>query len=574
MTQARRDQTAGMRASIRKAGCAISAALALTACAGRPVVREARHPDGSLARRVTLRDGAQDGAFESFFPNGVRSAAGSYRNDARDGEWTHWHDNGALRMRGRYDGERQVGPWEFRHRNSALQCRGDYVGGREHGPWLHCHDNGAIAHRGGFFEGQRALLWESFDVNGKPTARGSYWRDKPVGEWTRWDATGAASRCVYPLPDGVELQQERWPDGELRREGTTRGGVRQGAWVTRHRNGVVRAFVPFVDGEPHGEASFHGDDGEPMARGRLERGRPVGAWQARSGQEMTAQSAPDGARAPWDRQWSDAASVAGQSALDVALRWLDEATSPIEPSAVAVTQEPTPEPRPAPPPREEAPTDPGEWTERELAEMALYVDFYATGRLPRRSGAASRYGGSATARTLGAGDAATADGALGKPLPIGGLPLADGGEIDLSTLRGKCIVLVVMRGFSSQVCIYCQAQAIALAQQALKAREIGCEIVVVFPGARSRMKAFQQTWARDMGGKEPPFRLAYDPDGQAVGALGLAVSGGKDATLARPASYVLDRQGIVRFCYVAESDQNAADRAWAEKLLRVAGELE
>lgn len=574
MTQARRGGTTSIRRSIRAAAGAISAALTLAACASGPEVRETRHPDGSLARRARLVDGLQEGAFESFFPNGVRSASGSYRNDLRDGDWTHWHENGALRMRGRYDGERQVGPWEFRHANGALLCRGEYVGGREHGPWLHGHDNGAIAHRGCFVDGQRALLWESFDVAGKPTARGSFWRDQPVGEWTRWDANGATSRCVYPWPDGVEPQQERWPDGALRREGATRAGARQGAWATRHRNGVVRAFVPFVDGEPHGDASFHGDDGELLARGRLERGRPVGAWQARSGQAMVAQPAPDGPRAPWDRQWSDAASVAGQSALELALRWLDEAASPLEPAAVAPTPTPTPAPRPDAPPREEAPTDPGEWTEGELADYALFVDYYATGRLPRRSGAASRYGGGATARTLGAGDAAKADGALGRPLPIGSLPLAAGGELDLATLRGKRVVLVVMRGFGSQVCIYCQAQVIALAEQALRAREIGCEIVVLFPGARSRMKAFRQTWARDIGDKEPPFQLAYDPDGEAVRALGLAVAGGKDTTLARPASYVLDRQGLVRFSYVAESDQNAADRTWAGKLLRVAAELD
>lgn len=565
-----------MRASIRTAAGAISAAMALAACAGGPAVHETRHPDGSLARRAMLVDGAQDGAFESFFPNGVRSAAGSYRNDARDGEWTHWHDNGALRMRGRYDGERQVGPWEFRHANGALQCRGDYVGGREHGPWLHCHDNGAIAHRGCFVDGQRALLWESFDLAGKPTARGSYWRDQPVGEWTRWDAAGTASRCVYPLPDGVELQHERWPDGALRREGAARGGARQGAWVTRHRNGAVRAFVPFADGAPHGEASFHRDDGELLARGRLDRGQPVGVWLGRSGGALVAQAAPDAPRAPWDRQWSEAAIVAGQHALDVALRWLDEAASPLEPAAVALAPAPTltPAPRPAAPTREEAPTDPGEWTDRELADYALYVDYYATGRLPRRSGAASRYGGAATARTLGGGDAARSDGALGKPLPVARFPLATTGELDLATLQGKRVVLVVMKGFGSQVCIYCHAQAVALAQQALRAREIGCELVVLFPGARSRMKAFQQAWARDMGDKEPPFRLVYDPDGEAVRAFGLAVDGGADATIARPASYVLDRQGVVRFCYVAESDANAADRAWAEKLLRVAAELD
>lgn len=572
MTQARRDATAGMRGSIRTGARAISAALLLVACAGGPVVHETRRSDGSPARRATLVDGAQEGAFESFHPNGVRSAAGSYRNDARDGEWTHWHDNGALQMRGRYDGERQVGPWEFRHRNGALQCRGEYVVGREHGPWIHGHDNGAVAQRGCLLDGKRELGWQSFDAAGRMTAIGSCFADQPIGPWSRWDAAGVETRCVYPLPAGVVLQQDRWPDGALRREGFARDGVRDGAWASRHGNGVVRAFVPFVGGVAHGDAMFCRDDGETLAAGRFERGKPIGSWRARGDAGLVALPAPDGPRAPWNRQWSDAQVAAREPAIDVALRWFDELASPIEPAPIAV--EPTPEPRPQPEPRAEAPTDPGDWTEREAAELATFVDYYGTGRLPRRSSAASRYSSGAGARTLGDGDAAKADGALGKPLPATRFPLADGGALDLASLRGKRVVLVVMRGFGSQVCIYCHAQAVALAQQALRARELDCELVVLFPGTRSRMKAFQQAWQRDMAGKEPPFRLAYDPDGDAVRAFGLAVDGGKDAAVARPASYVLDRQGIVRFCHVAESDQNAADRMWAEKLLRVAGELD
>lgn len=510
-----------------------------------------------------LVDGLQEGEWTYFHPNGRESARGSYAKDVRTGTWTHWHDNGSLRMRGSYARERQVGPWEFFHPNGALQCRGTFVDGREHGPWLHVHDGGTVSQRGVYVHGRRMLQWEQFDPGNRLRSRGSWYEDQPVGAWSQWTPEGIEQQLQYPMPQGLEHVLEHWDDGTVRREGFVRDGVPHGPWITRHRNGAPRAFVVFAQGQLQGELATWREDGTELAQGAVSGAGLTGTWRVRqadgAGAEVDAALEP---RTPWDRTWSEAAVAAAEPPLTVAGRWLAELASPriVQPVAVAPVAQAA-EARPEPQPREEAPTDPGAWTVREREELDVFRRYYRYGRLPRRSGAADRYGGSTGAAGLGVGDDSVAGGIVGKPLPTTTFPAADGTRLDLTSLRGKRVLLVVLRGFTSQVCVYCFAQTAELAPLAKRWRELDCEVVVLFPGSRSRMQAFQQACASEFGDASPPWRMVYDPDLELAQALGL------QGNLARPASFVLDREGIVRHAYVAESVENTADRPPATKLL-------
>lgn len=567
-----------MGTSIRNHLPAIAAACILAACAAGPVAHTELRADGSRAAAGALVDGLQEGEWTFWHPNGCESARGSYAKDVRTGAWTHWHDNGALRMRGSYAGERQVGPWEFWYPNGALQCRGAFADGREHGPWVHGHDNGAVAQRGLYVHGKRALQWEQFDALGRLVARGSWFDDQPVGPWSQWSADGAEQQLQYPVPQGIEQVVERWDDGTVKREGFVKDGLPHGPWLTRHRNGAPRAFVLFAQGVPAGELTTWREDGTELAQGTVAGASLTGRWRVRQtdGVETELDAALE-SRAPWDRTWSEGSVVAAQPPLAVAARWLDELASPriAAPVAAAPVAQPraaralphdpagpqAPAAQASPQPREEAPTDPGAWTVRERDELDVFRRYYRDGRLPRRSGAADRYGGSAASATLGSGDASLVDTIVGKALPVTSFPAADGARLDLASLRGKRVLFVVLRGFTSQVCVYCFAQTAELAPLAKRWKELDCEVVVMFPGSRSRMQAFQQACASEFGDTAPPWHMVYDPD------LALAQALGLKGNLARPASFVLDREGIVRHAYVAESIDNTADRPPATKLL-------
>ncbi|MEZ6017090.1 MAG: redoxin domain-containing protein [Planctomycetota bacterium] len=519
-----------------------------------------------------LQDGLQTGLWTYSYPNGQREAQGGYLRDERAGLWTHWYEDGALRMRGEYQGERQVGLWEFWHPNGRLSCRGEYVDGREEGEWTFWFPSGALQQRGCFERGRRALEWVEYDAEGALVARGSYVDDRPIGAWTCAAPDGTLEERSYPLPPGLQYVREVWPGGAVRREGCTRDGRPSGLWLTRHANGAPRARVTFAAGRPSGELALWRADGEPLARGPLAQAAAdgpmlvAGDWLVRGEAGLAPRAVRAEPRAPWDRRWSDATIVDTAPPLAVAVRWLAELEAPLEvqptPAAPVSVAAPESVTEPAPTPRLEAPTDPGHWTVREARELELLRRYYRDGWLPRRHTTGARYGVAAGAPRLGAGDDALADGLIGQRLPTTSFPTATGGTLDLQDLRGKRVLLVVLRGFTSQVCVYCFAQTTELAPLVPRFRALDCEVVVLFPGARSRMEAFVEACREEFGEAAAPYRMVYDPELDLARALGL------EGNLARPAAFVLDAEGVVRHAYIAEDEQNVADRPPASDLLR------
>jgi peroxiredoxin len=142
-----------------------------------------------------------------------------------------------------------------------------------------------------------------------------------------------------------------------------------------------------------------------------------------------------------------------------------------------------------------------------------------------------------------------------------------GGTFDLQSLRGRRVLLVVLRGFTSQVCVYCFAQTAELGPRLADFAAADCEVVVLFPGTKGRAEAFRRSCTNEFDGEPPPYRILYDPELTLGKALGI------EGRIVRPASLVLDADGVVRFAYVAENVQNIADRPAADRLLRAVREL-
>lgn len=563
-----------------------------TACATGDGLGEHRHANGKLAQQGPLRDGQQTGLWTFWYPDGTVEARGEYAADERTGAWTHYHPDGSLRMQGRYTARRQHGLWTYGFPGGAPQCRGHFAAGREHGEWRFWHPPGPgatdplvpgpAAQRGCFADGHREGTWSEWSANGELLARGAYRDDIPVGIWQRRDASGALVRFAYPSPAGLEFVQENAPDGTVRREGWRLQGRPDGVWATRHASGELRALARFADGHLVGDVWLFDGAGDALAYGPVAGAppAPTGVWQVRDGAAWQGVAAPPQPRTPWDRQWSDADLPSRASIWHVAERWLGELLAPGEPIAVTV-HEPTAEPAaakgpdhtpptvPTLPPagRPEAPTDPGRWTVRELAELPIFRRYAKDGWLPRNSAPGLRYGGGSDRGRLGRGDAALAAAAIGKPLPLRRFATGDGREFDLDALRGKRVVFVVLRGFATQVCVYCFTQTTELAAAAAAFAALDTEIVVMFPGSKGQLAAFQSACKEELGEQPPPFPMLFDADLTLARALGL------QGDLARPAAFVLDRDGVVRFAYVAESSTNIADRPSAEELLRAVDKL-
>lgn len=117
-------------------------------------------------------------------------------------------------------------------------------------------------------------------------------------------------------------------------------------------------------------------------------------------------------------------------------------------------------------------------------------------------------------------------------------------------LGQKHLVLVFVRGYNGSICPYCSSYTSSLISNYAAIAKKGAEVLLVYPVVRSdqsiRLDEFLQATFQRTGPDvhEPPFPVVLDIGLKAVDALGIR----KD--LSKPATYILDKQGEIRFAYV------------------------
>jgi peroxiredoxin len=117
----------------------------------------------------------------------------------------------------------------------------------------------------------------------------------------------------------------------------------------------------------------------------------------------------------------------------------------------------------------------------------------------------------------------------------------------------KNLVLVFTRGYNGSICPYCSSYTSGLITNYPKISERGTEVLVVYPISKpdqtQRLDEFlKATFVRSGDGvTKTPFSVVLDIELKGVDALGIR----KD--LAKPATYILDKAGHVRFAHVGKS---------------------
>ena len=147
----------------------------------------------------------------------------------------------------------------------------------------------------------------------------------------------------------------------------------------------------------------------------------------------------------------------------------------------------------------------------------------------------------------------------------------EGKQIALKDFLGqKHLILVITRGYGGSICPYCATQTARLIANYSKLQALNAEVVVVYPLAQPAdtpklndfvARAVMNLPAAD---KKVPFPLLLDVELKAVDALGIR----KD--LSKPATYIFDKEGQLRFAYVGTS---LADRPSIKALLDQLGQL-
>ena len=128
----------------------------------------------------------------------------------------------------------------------------------------------------------------------------------------------------------------------------------------------------------------------------------------------------------------------------------------------------------------------------------------------------------------------------------------------------KTLVIVVTRGNTVPICPYCSTQTAQLISQYESFKERGAEVALIYPietgNDSSRLNSFLDDVKikLDDANSPVPFPVLLDVELKGVDQLGIR----KD--LSKPATYIVDSAGNVRYAYVGE---HIADRPSVAALL-------
>ena len=147
----------------------------------------------------------------------------------------------------------------------------------------------------------------------------------------------------------------------------------------------------------------------------------------------------------------------------------------------------------------------------------------------------------------------------------------DGQQVALKDFLGKKhVILVITRGYAGSICPYCATQTSRLIANYSKLQAQGAEVLVVYPLEKPadapRLDDFVAKAVNQLPTAEHkvPFPLLLDVELKAVDQLGIR------RDLSKPATYIFDKEGQLRFAYVGTS---LADRPSIKSLLDQLGQL-
>jgi thioredoxin-dependent peroxiredoxin len=114
----------------------------------------------------------------------------------------------------------------------------------------------------------------------------------------------------------------------------------------------------------------------------------------------------------------------------------------------------------------------------------------------------------------------------------------------------------MLRGYPGYQCPICSRQVGELLQNADQLKKAGALVVLVYPGPAGELKQRAKEFVADRTIPEH-FRFLIDPDYSFTNAYGLRWEAPRET--AYPSTFVIDRQGVVRFAHISKSHGDRTD---------------
>ena len=203
---------------------------------------------------------------------------------------------------------------------------------------------------------------------------------------------------------------------------------------------------------------------------------------------------------------------------------------------------------------------------------------------------------------------------VGSPMPDFTLPVYQGGEITLSKLQGKNVMIVFPRGYAAvgrwcTICNYRYAELVDLEAKQQIRKAYNLEIIYVLPygkdtitqwleampdqlakihawknppdvtkldeKGKAQMERARAGFPKDLSmekGKVPtPFPILMDADRKLVGPLGIFMTewSGSKVDQDIPSTYIIDKHGVLEFKYIGQNTWDRPSWDYLRKVLDV-----
>jgi antitoxin component YwqK of YwqJK toxin-antitoxin module len=250
--------------------------------------RSAWAPAGKVRQTAgTYSHGLQDGAWQTWRPDGTPWEQTYYRDGKKHGPWLVRHANGRIEVDGEHVADEQHGAWTWWYANGKRQASSAYVHGREHGASTEWDEDGAVTSQGSYHFGDRIGPW--LETDWFHTARGRYCKGERCGRWEVFEDGRLESAGEFR--DGRRHGTwSSWLDGELRVRGPYLRGTKHGRWTWWDEDGDLHAQIECRAGEPHGQRREWWEPGKPKLDARYADGRLHGEqlWIDEDGRRRSA----------------------------------------------------------------------------------------------------------------------------------------------------------------------------------------------------------------------------------------------------------------------------------------------
>jgi len=241
-----------------------------------------------------FKDGQRNGPFKKWYPNFKIEAIENYKMGLKDGVQAYFYNSGNKKAEYKYINGVPDGIWTEWHDNKQIKTTCTYVmGSMLDGTYITflpdghkesevTYKNGKIT-TSGRYEGDKFIVVQELSSekypNGQLKSEGTIVSGKKEGIWTTWYESGQKeSEETYKngIQNGISLSW--YINGTKEHEGIYDFGRKNGKWISYHENGQIDSSGYYINGLKDGQWTSWHKNQQKKSDGYYKEGKKDGSW--------------------------------------------------------------------------------------------------------------------------------------------------------------------------------------------------------------------------------------------------------------------------------------------------------